>query len=268
MLSNHPMRQRIVVGLLALPAALIPIWLGGVWSALLLVLVGIGAGLEFYRLLQIGGYHPSRALGLSWLVMLIGAYVWPDALPLSLVIMAGLIVCLVEAMFQKQEPMHTWMATSMGALYLGTMLGQALALRYLPNGLWWLLFALAMTWVSDSAAYFTGVTIGRHKLWPRLSPKKTWEGTVAGWIAAALAGAVWIAITPLSATHTWVYGMVVGACSGMLALLGDLSISTLKRQVGVKDSGHFMPGHGGLLDRLDSLLFVVPFVYQIVLIWR
>jgi phosphatidate cytidylyltransferase len=75
-------------------------------------------------------------------------------------------------------------------------------------------------------------------------------------------------ITPLSATHSPLFGAVVGLCAGVLALWGDLSISTIKRQVGVKDSGHIFPGHGGFLDRLDSLLFVLPFVYQVVSLWR
>lgn len=261
------MRQRIVVGLIALPLVLVPIWLGGLWTVGLFVVVAAAAGSEFYHMTRQGGYHPSRLLGMLWLVALTLAHAYPVQLPLSLVIMAGMIVTLIEAMHEKREPMHTWMATGMGALYLGIMLGQSLALRRLPDGLWWVFFGLAVTWTNDSAAYFIGVTLGRHKLWPRLSPKKTWEGTIAGWVAAALAGAAMILLTPLSATHTPLFGLVVGFCGGLLALLGDLAISTLKRQVGVKDSGLFLPGHGGVLDRLDSLLFVMPFIYQVVTLW-
>lgn len=261
------MRERIVVGLLALPVVLIPIWFGGIWLALLLAVVGIGGGLEFYRLMQIGGYQPSRVLGLVWLTLLILSHWQPQLLPFSLVVAAGLIVTLIDAMHQKQAPMSTWMATSMGALYIGTMLGQALALRLLPNGLWWVLLGLLLTWTNDTAAYIVGVNFGRHKLWPRLSPKKSWEGSIAGWVAAAALGALWLAITPLNTTYTPILGAVVGLFAGILALFGDLSISTLKRQVGVKDSGHIFRGHGGFLDRLDSLLFVLPFVFQVVLLW-
>jgi phosphatidate cytidylyltransferase len=261
------MRQRIIVGLLGIPLVLVPIWFGGPWIALFLALVGIGGGIEFYRLMQIGGYEPRRLLGLTWLTLLILSYWQPQLLPLSLIISTGMILTLIDAMHQKQAPMHTWMATGMGALYLGTMIGQALALRQLPNGVWWVFLGLAVTWTNDSAAYFTGVTIGRHKLWPRLSPKKTWEGTIGGWIAAALMGALWVWITPLFTTHSPLFGAAVGLVSGVLALFGDLSISTLKRQVKVKDTGNLFPGHGGVLDRLDSLLFVLPFIYQVVLLW-
>ena len=261
------MRQRIIVGLLGIPFVLVPIWFGGMWIALFLVLVGVGGGFEFYQLMQIGGYEPRRLLGLTWLTLLILSFWQPQFLPLSFIISAGMILSLIDAMHQKHAPMHTWMATSMGALYLGIMLGQALALRQLPNGLWWVFLGLAVTWTNDTAAYFTGVTIGRHKLWPRLSPKKTWEGTIGGWMAAATVGAIWILITPLVNTHSPICGAVVGLFSGVLALFGDLSISTIKRQVGVKDTGTLFPGHGGVLDRLDSLLFVLPFIFQVVLLW-
>jgi phosphatidate cytidylyltransferase len=140
------------------------------------------------------------------------------------------------------------------------MMAQVLALRLSPEGLWWLLFGLLITWTNDTAAYFVGVTIGRHKLWPRLSPKKTWEGTIGGWVAATLLGGMLALWLPLS--KSLVYGAGLGALCGVLALFGDLAISMVKRQVGVKDSGKLFPGHGGMLDRIDSVLFVLPFLYQ------
>jgi len=262
------MRDRIIVVLIALPVVILLVWLGGVWSAIFAVAVGILGGLEFYRMLQIGGYEPSRILGLVWLSLLILSYWQPQFLPYSLMVMAGMIVSWIDAMHQKQAPMNTWMSTGMVALYLGTMMGQALALRELPNGLWWVVMALAMTFLNDTAAYLVGSTFGRHKLWPRLSPKKSWEGTVAGWVTAAVVGAVVMLITPLGATHSPIFGAIVGFFAGVLALFGDLSISTIKRQVGVKDTGNLFPGHGGMLDRMDNVLFVLPFVYQVVLLWH
>jgi phosphatidate cytidylyltransferase len=131
--------------------------------------------------------------------------------------------------------------------------------------MWWLLMAILITWSNDTLAYFTGVTIGKHKLWPRLSPKKSWEGTVGGFLGAALAGGLVAMLSPLSIGFG--LGALIGLIGGILALFGDLSISMVKRQVGVKDSGHLIPGHGGMLDRLDSVLFVVPFVYLVVNYW-
>jgi phosphatidate cytidylyltransferase len=174
----------------------------------------------------------------------------------------GLITTLAATLPQRHNPASTWMSTGMVAIYLGIAASQTLALRESPNGLWWLVFALVITWSSDAAAYFTGVTIGRHKLWPRLSPKKTWEGTVGGWAAAVAAAVIVVWLSPLD-QPLW-FAALIGAACGVLGLLGDLSISMLKRQVGVKDSGRFLPGHGGILDRLDSLLFVLPFVATLV----
>lgn len=262
------MKQRIVVGLLALPVILIPVWLGGVWIAVLLLAFAVLGVLEFYRLIEIGGYHPNRILGVLWTITLMGAAVRPDLLPLSFVLMAGILATLVESLRQPEKPINHWFATAMGALYIGVLLGQALALRYLAGGLWWMLFGFLVTWANDTAAYFVGVTIGRHKLWPRISPKKTWEGTVGGCIGAALVGMGVVAWSPLVGGHSPWFGLALGAFCGVLALLGDLSVSILKRQVGVKDSGHLFPGHGGVLDRMDSPLFVLPFIYQMILLWE
>ncbi|RIK53750.1 MAG: phosphatidate cytidylyltransferase [Chloroflexi bacterium] len=262
------MKQRIIVGLVALPVVLIPVWLGGVWSAILLLAFAILGVLEFYRLIEIGGYQPSRLLGVIWTVALVGAAVQPQWLPLSLVLMAGLILTLVESLRKHDQPINHWFATAMGALYIGVLVGQVAALRYVPDGLWWILLGFLVTWANDTAAYFVGVTVGRHKLWPRISPKKTWEGTLGGWAGAALVGMGTVMLSPLAATYSPWFGLALGAFCGVLALLGDLSVSILKRQVGVKDSGHLFPGHGGVLDRMDSPLFVLPFIYQMVLLWQ
>lgn len=280
------MAKRIIVAFIAIPIVLTPIYLGGIWGVLLLVTIAVLAGLEFYDMMKAGGYRPARWLGLIWLVALvmngwneemmrdvrgeIPAWIntltlngWtPPHIPLSHVLVTGLIVTMTYALFQKTRPADTWFSTSMGAIYIGMILGQAVSLRFQPNGFWWLLFAILVTWANDSAAYFVGVTMGKHKLWPRLSPKKSWEGTVGGWVGAALAAMLLTWLMPI--TIPTIYAGLVGLVAGMLALVGDLSISMLKRQVGVKDSGRLFPGHGGMLDRLDSLLFVIPFVYMVV----
>ncbi|MCX6043954.1 MAG: phosphatidate cytidylyltransferase [Chloroflexi bacterium] len=257
------MSTRIIVGLIALPFVLAPIWFGGVWCALLVAVAALAAGYEFYGMMEQGDYHPAPWLGLPWMVAIALAGWWPAMPWLSTILMVGSILTLVYALFQIEKPASTWMSTSVGAIYIGLMLGQGLALRLLPSGLWWLLFGMLVTWVNDIAAYFTGSTLGRHKLWPRLSPKKSWEGTVGGWIGSALIGGLLTLVLPLPIPV--VFGAGLGFACGILALFGDLSISMLKRQIGVKDTGTFFPGHGGVLDRLDSLLFVLPFVYQVVL---
>lgn len=257
------MKQRTIAALIALPLVLTPLWLGGVWWVGLISLVATLGGYEFYDLMRQGGYQSVRWLGLVWLLLLIFHNWQPQLLPLSLVLTTGFITTLIYSLYQTHQPMTTWAITCIGAIYVGMMLGQALALRLVPEGLWWMLLALFITWANDTMAYLTGVTLGRHKLWPRLSPKKSWEGTIGGWVFATIVGGLVTRYSPLPGSF-WL-GAGIGLGGGILALFGDLSISMLKRQVGAKDSGLFLPGHGGMLDRLDSLLFVIPFVHQVML---
>ncbi|MCB0114153.1 MAG: phosphatidate cytidylyltransferase, partial [Caldilineaceae bacterium] len=230
----------MIVSLAVIPPVLIALWLGGIWWAALIVLVSTLGGIEFYGLMRVGGYRPDRPVGLIWLLLIVLSHWSTFPVPLLTLLTAGFILTLIRALYQKQQPLTNWTITAAGAIYIGVMLGQALALRLLPNGLWWVLLALFVTWANDTFAYFVGITIGRHKIWPRLSPKKSWEGTIGGWIFAAAIGSTFAYFTPIVA------GPLIGALSslggGVLALFGDLAISMLKRQVGAKDSGIVMPG--------------------------
>lgn len=255
------MITRIVVALVTLPFIILPIWFGGIWFALLALIIALAGGYEFYKLLAVGGFRPALPIGLLWLAALTLTGLQPQMPLLLPIISLGFMATYVYVFFQQEDPITTWIATAIGALYLGVMIGQMVALRYLPSGFWWLAFGLLITWANDAAAYFIGVTIGRHKLWPRLSPKKTWEGTLGGWLCAGLCGGLCVYLLPLPIPI--VQGVLIGWVGGMLGLLGDLAISVLKRQVGVKDAGRLFPGHGGMLDRLDSALFVLPYVYQV-----
>lgn len=245
------MNQRIFVALIGLPIVLIPIWLGGLWAAALLLCVTMMGGHEFYLLMQKGNFRPAYALGLLWIALLTIHPVrtlLPGPLSTALepvttntILILGLFATLIYALFQTEKPLLMWLSTTAGALYIGLLSHQMLSLRLVENGLWWLLFGFFVTWANDSAAYFTGVSIGRYKLWPRLSPKKTWEGTIAGWVVAAGIGALFVLITPLSpfvAPVTPLRGATLAFICGIFALFGDLSISMLKRQIGVKDSGN------------------------------
>lgn len=157
-------------------------------------------------------------------------------------------------------------ATLFGVIYLGFTLSFCVLLRALPNGLAWICVGLAVVWIGDTAAYLGGRAFGRHKLHERVSPKKTWEGSIAGLFGSVAAALVVRAVlvqldlwsgAPLRVTDC----IAVGLFGGMLGQIGDLAESLLKRAVGVKDSGTMFPGHGGMLDRIDALLFALPGVY-------
>ena len=160
-----------------------------------------------------------------------------------------------------------WFAIVTGIMLLGWIGGHFFLLRHLPgNGLQWALVAVLCIWSADMAAYGMGKFVagrfvfGRHTLAPRLSPKKTVEGYVAGIVAGTLVALVLAAILELSPLLAGIVGLVVST----LGLFGDLSISLLKREAGIKDSGTIFPGHGGALDRIDSLVWAVAIVYYLV----
>jgi phosphatidate cytidylyltransferase len=144
-------------------------------------------------------------------------------------------------------------------MYLGLGGGHLIALRGLPSGLWWLLTACSAVWIGDSAAYLVGVRWGRHRIAPTISPGKSWEGYAAQVLGGALGGLflAWLGSRVsggASALTLW-HGLIVGAVVSVLCPAGDFLISMMKRDVGVKDTGSLIPGHGGILDRMDSVLW-------------
>ena len=245
-----------------IPIVGVAVYLGGAWLAMMMGLATLWSGWEYFTLLHRGGYQPAKALGLLFIALLLSGVYWQGLAVIRPVVTGVLILSLSWQLFQKDSPapMVDWALTVSGGLYLGWMAGHFLLLRAAPFGFRWIVVALLSTWISDSGAYFIGRSFGRHKLWPRISPKKTWEGAVGGWVCG-------VALTPLVTDLLglgWLHGALVGALVGIVAPFGDLAVSMLKRQVGAKDSGHLIPGHGGMLDRIDSLLFIGPLVYYYV----
>jgi phosphatidate cytidylyltransferase len=147
----------------------------------------------------------------------------------------------------------------LGTLYVGVLLAMLPLIRRLDGGLGWIFVLLAASWLGDTGAYFAGRALGRHKLAPVLSPKKTWEGAIGGFVTS-MAGAV---------LFGWIFGLelpwwgmaLLGGVLDVFGVLGDLAESLLKRAFGVKDSGGILPGHGGILDRVDSVIFAGPVLY-------
>ena len=284
------MQTRIIAALIAIPIVVIPIYLGGIWGLLLGVGVTILGTQELYNMFLVNSYHPARAIGVPWAVLLFlsgwdpeqvqrssipitGWLTEPTTLllrwisfPTDSILVVGFLVTLTYCLFVHERPVETWLVTSLVPIYIGVMLGQIVSLRFLDNGYAYVLFGFLVTWANDSAAFFVGVKAGKHKIFPRLSPKKSWEGTIGGWVFAALAGAFLATVLPVR--NGPLFGALIGLISGILALFGDLSISMFKRQFGVKDSGTFFRGHGGMLDRLDSLLFTLPFIHQSILFYE
>ncbi len=258
------LKERVLSAIVLIPIAFALLYLGGWWFAALVALFGLVAGYEAYTMLNRRGYEPFRWWGLA---LILGFTVLPlftsHGRGLLLMLTLGVMLTLVRALPHRSEaPATDWALTLAVALYLGMGIYYAVLLRLLPRGLWWVLTALLLTWITDSGAYFIGTSVGRHRMAPRLSPKKTWEGTIGGGVTGVIGAcllAPWLLSLPLA------QAFVLGVFVAVVAPLGDLAESMFKRQCGVKDSGHWIPGHGGAFDRIDSLLFVFPTVYWLAL---
>ncbi len=252
------LRTRIIAALVAIPLVIVGVWFGGTVLILGVTAVALIAGWEFNQMMKAGGYYTNLVITLGLILLLILSITRSD-FSLPLIISFILIFSLSWQLFQNTPaPTADWALSLAGGLYIGWGMGHFIALRGLGDGLAWVWLALLATWGSDTLAYFVGRAIGKNKLWPRHSPKKTWEGLFGG-ILGGLLGA---GIVAFFSNLGWTTALIIGAIIPLVGLFGDLSISMMKRHVDVKDSSHLFPGHGGFLDRIDSLLFVSIITYH------
>jgi phosphatidate cytidylyltransferase len=228
------------------------------------VLAGGLALFEFYRLCLSDRSHPWLiGIGLTGFAALILGTHRPDMIVLTLL---ATLVCIISVPLLSRSPLEQSLRdgamTLLGVLYLGLTLSTLSMTRLLPLGEWLIFFLLLVTWASDTGAYLVGTLYGRHRLAPTISPKKTVEGLVGGLIGAIIVGyaARWWFLPELSGLDC----LILATLLTITGLWGDLTESAMKRSVGMKDSGRILPGHGGMLDRLDSLLFTAPVFYYYV----
>jgi len=253
--------RRVLSTLVLLPVILAIVLAGPLWLfAATIVLIGAAAQWEFTGMFERAGIRPFRAMGLVGGVAVTASF----AMPVSerIVFTAVLLGLLVAVLWRHRGARVVWepvAITVFGICYVNWLLGYGFWLRDLSSGKEWVLLLVWVTWLGETAAYLVGASVGRHPLAPVISPKKTVEGALAQLavsIVAAVAGQAWF-FPALPREHA----AVVGVLLGVVGQVGDLVESALKRSVGTKDTGHLIPGHGGLLDRVDSLLFNTPVLF-------
>ena len=265
------MKTRIISALIMLPLLLL-IYFGGIWLKLAVIAVSVIGLSEFYKGFRAEGVKPSFVIGVASIVLLhvfhtinvtVGAEGKdPDA---GVMYMLWLFITVAASMIYgfkvEERKTEDMAATVLGIVYVPFFFHFAILIDecdYAHNYIW-LVFIIAFC--TDIFAYFTGMLIGKHKLCPTLSPKKTIEGAVGGMIGA-MVFSVFFGHFFLEAGHALNIRFILMALIGsVLAQLGDLSASAFKRQMGIKDYGNLIPGHGGILDRFDSVLFVAPYLY-------
>jgi phosphatidate cytidylyltransferase len=271
--------HRVLTAVVGIPVALLLIYLGGWYFAAAVALIAIGGLRELYRLLAARDREAYPWLGYPLAVVLIAAAAAASrgapAVPLeveALLLICGLAVAVGWLSASAIRPGGAVLFATISAhIYVPQLLSYLVRLRsipilaiaprgahtFLPSGALFVALLMAVIWGMDTAAYGVGKTLGRHKLCPAISPGKTVEGAIAAFVAAAglSAGVGYWFRLPVA------HGLILGAAIGIVGQAGDLFESVLKRRAGVKDSGSLLPGHGGVLDRFDSLLFAAPLAY-------
>lgn len=268
--------KRVLAALVAAPLALVMIWLGGLPLAAFLAAVSAGCAWEFFRLARATGIDPLDPIGIPLAGAIpLAAYaavvgLARPTLAMPAVAMLVILAAVIWTRGTTRRPLAAAAATVLGILYGGGLLTFGYALREHPYavgdmaGAALVAFPLVLTWVSDIGAFFVGRTVGGRKLIPAVSPGKTVSGALGGLVTTILASWLYAryALAPAAQlTMTVPAALAFGLIISVAAQIGDLTESLLKREANVKDSSRLIPGHGGLLDRLDSLLFVLPVAY-------
>jgi len=265
--------KRILTAIVGLPILLYTVWSQSPYFFVTLTAIASLLALsEFYGLASKVGYKSQIVVGYIAALVVLASYLFNE-LPLAVAAVIALsIVSLSTALASSDEIKNSLMSVSstmFGVVYVALLPGCLIGVRMLPDAvsrltaphlaskLLTMFFALVM--MTDTGAFYVGRSLGRHKLAPRISPGKTIEGAVGGFVAAIVTGFLCrlLFFPEIPLTHA----IALGAAIGLVGQIGDLAESMLKRGAGVKDSGNLLPGHGGVLDRIDSMLFCAPLLY-------
>jgi phosphatidate cytidylyltransferase len=267
------MRRRTLTALGLAVIGLPAIIYGGVFYFLLMGIVLAGSAWEYVRLFRAVRSEPSEIVTIGGVLAIATARFFFEEAAIPLFVLFVLLAMAVHVLAYErgrdQAPVD-FAVTVTGIVYLGWLGSYLLDLRQLPQGGWWLMLVLPIIWGGDTGAYSIGSAYGKHKMTPRLSPKKSWEGYAAGLLTSILVGAFFayafssLGPRPLGGLVTPLEGGMLGLLIGALAPLGDLGESMLKRQGGLKDSSNVFPGHGGFFDRIDSWIWGAALGYFLI----
>ncbi len=258
---------RIIVALISIPFLLGLSYWGGVPFLIFILAIGLVSFYEFSTMAKNKSIFPNILIGLITVAhIILNAYL--HFFPMEIFILSLLPLLLIIELFRdKESAINNVSSTLLGIFYIGFFSASIIGIREFyvdsplnySNGGFIVISIFITLWMTDSAAYFVGSAIGKHKLFPRVSPKKSWEGAIAGFVFAIITVVV-LKIVLLSFLD-WVDIIVFGIIIGIFGQVGDLVESLIKRDAGVKDSSNIIPGHGGIFDRFDSLLFSAPIIF-------
>jgi len=259
------LRTRVISGLLFLPIFYLVAWIlpPEYFTALVLAAALVGQ-YEFYRMARTRGYQPLSLVGMALGAFVLLSFYRPlhPHLGTFFPVAVSMLVIMIVRLFSARPvdgAMEDVASTFLGVFYVAMLFAFQVAIRTGPDGKQWLVFMYFIIWATDIGAYSIGRPFGKHRLYEKVSPKKSMEG-LAGALAAsagmALLCRVWF-MPPISMPEA----VIIALALAVIGTIGDLVESLLKRSAGVKDSGGLIPGHGGILDRMDSMLFAAPVLY-------
>ena len=258
------LRKRVITALWGVPLVIIAIWFDEPlpWFTILATIWGLLAVIEFYRITGVSRSSLLTFIGVLWtLVFIIHPHCDFEYVLSSILVLAAVFSFVMQVIIQRRErPFYNWICIMTGILYVGLLLSYLVALRIDADKAW-LYLAIFATFGSDTFAYFIGKAIGKHKLAPRISPGKTWEGAIGGLFGTVIISLLFTLPTSLQLPMNYWQAVLLGILVSVSGQIGDLLESLLKRKTGVKESGNLLPGHGGLLDRMDSIVFAGIVVY-------
>lgn len=268
-MADKSLTKRLIVAAILVPLVAAFIFIGG-WPFTIFIAAALGlAAWEYWRMFRCAGFSPSLFLlaVFTLAAILMRAFFQFQYIDLWLTLLVLLSLSLATIQQARSEPQaaFNFTITISGALYLGWLGAYAVSLRSLPNGLIWTLIVLFAASIGDAGGYFFGLRWGKHKIAPAISPKKSWEGYFGGVLVSSLA--TWLLTL---ACHAFVpailpvHGLILGCVLAVFTPLGDFAESMLKRQFNLKDTSHILPGHGGILDRIDSSLWALAIGFYIV----
>jgi phosphatidate cytidylyltransferase len=273
--------KRVITAVILIPIVFALVFLPPHWQGLFVAAtaaVAAMAGWEYLGLAKALGANPPRiAVVVAIFALFAGSHLWPDQVATILGILALLLLLYCTFLSPIHGVLPDASSSVFGLMYTGFTLVSVPALRQQSNGPSLLVFLLCVVWAGDTAALYVGRAWGRHKLAPSISPQKSWEGSVASVLGsvAVTGGLLWLAdvlatrfntvVLSFSDDPVW-YWLALAAFLNVVAQVGDLAESALKRSAGVKDSGTILPGHGGVLDRIDALLLAAPALWYAQLI--
>lgn len=261
------LKQRVLSALIFVPVSLCLVYLGGAAFNLFWIGVLVFAGIEFVRMVRKAGFQLSYPLLIGMIVVL-SLLRWRYGLSFDSAVLPGFfLVCGAYAIWQfeqgDEKALQNLALHIFGAIYIGVLGSYGISLNEgWLQGNWWLLVIIALIWLADAGAYLVGTRFGKTVILPRLSPKKTLEGFFGGLLTGIVAGFLlgWLLLDKLPEMGMWKVAML-GSIMGLLAFFGDALMSLIKRTAGIKDTGKLLPGHGGILDRLDSMLWALAVGY-------